>query len=351
MAIPRNETVAVHAGSVTIGGDAPVSIQTMWKRPLRSEEVSLVLAAIEEYRALGCHLVRFAVPDRDSLGVLGKIAERSVLPVVADIHFDYTLAIACMDTKIAKIRINPGNIGGPERAEEVVRGAAEAGKALRIGINAGSLPADLRDAPNIPVAMVRAAERELEILEKMGFDQAVFSLKSSNIEHTLRANLLFAGRYPYPLHIGITEAGPLIPGIVKNTLGVSRLLEAGVGNTLRVSLSDDPETEIIAARSILSAENLLERGPEIISCPQCGRSTFDVQGFLREHLCKVQTADKPFTLAVMGCAVNGPEEARHADIGITGAGNSVLFFRNGRIVEKGSAREAPEILKRLIEEL
>jgi (E)-4-hydroxy-3-methylbut-2-enyl-diphosphate synthase len=323
----------------------------MWKRPLRLEEIPSVLAAIEEYRALGCGLIRFALPDADELHILAEIAENSVLPVVADIHFDHTLALACMDTKVAKIRINPGNLGGREKAEEVVRKAADTGKPLRIGINAGSLPADLRESPNVPVAMVRAAERELEILERTGFDQAVFSLKSSNIAQTVRANLLFAERYSYPLHIGVTEAGPLIPGIVKNTLGISRLLEAGVGNTVRVSLSADPEAEIIAARSLLSAENLLVGGPEIISCPQCGRSTFDVQGFLREHLGHIETAGKPFTLAVMGCAVNGPEEARHADIGITGAGNSVLFFRNGRIVEKGTAREAPEILKRLIEEL
>ncbi|MEW5815827.1 MAG: flavodoxin-dependent (E)-4-hydroxy-3-methylbut-2-enyl-diphosphate synthase [Spirochaetota bacterium] len=345
-----HRTRIVRVGTVPIGGDEPISIQSMWKERLDRIDPNL-LRRIEKLSDLGCDLLRFAVPDLETAEVLGKLSREVAMPLIADIHFDYKIALRCMDFTIAKIRINPGNIGAPWKVKEVIQKAKDRGLPLRIGVNAGSLPRKLREEKDVASAMVKAAEQELEILSSLDFHNVIFSLKSSGIESTISANLAFASKYDYPLHLGITEAGPLIPGIVRNTIGLHRLLQAGLGNTVRISLSEEPESEIMAAREILAAENKYNRGVKIIACPKCGRSSFDVHSFLQEAGEFLYSVKKNITVAIMGCVVNGPEEARHVDIGITGAGKEVIIFKHGAIIHKIRPEKAFETFKEEIENL
>jgi (E)-4-hydroxy-3-methylbut-2-enyl-diphosphate synthase len=313
----------------------------MWKRPLAGPDEQLV-AEVNGLVALGCDILRFAVPDMASAAVLGELAARVSIPLVADIHFDHKLALRCMDFPVAKIRINPGNIGARWKVEEVVHKALDRNVPIRVGVNHGSLPRRLAEEKDAAAAMVKAAEEEIEVLESLGFGNIIISLKSSDTDSTVRANRLFARRFDYPLHIGVTEAGPLIPGVVRSTLAFSSLLGEGIGNTLRVSLSDTPEAEVITAREILSALGLRKKGIRLVSCPRCGRSGFDVHGFLSKTQNRLMALDKNLTVAVMGCVVNGPGEARHADIGITGAGNRVMIFRHGESVRTVAEEDAVE---------
>jgi (E)-4-hydroxy-3-methylbut-2-enyl-diphosphate synthase len=277
------------------------------------------------------------------------------MPLVADIHFDYKIALRCLDFPIAKIRINPGNIGSRDRVEAVLAKAAAKGRPIRIGVNAGSLPQDLRDKIDSGVlsqveALVEAAERELAIFREFDFSPCLVSMKASSVADTIRANRLLAERTDVPLHIGVTEAGPLIAGVVRNTAALMVLLSEGIGDTIRVSLSDTMENEVIAGREILAcavdsggaiagngraaAERAGQQGQgvKIVSCPRCGRNSFDTHGFTEKWQSYLYAMDKNITVAVMGCAVNGPGEARHADLGITGAGNKVLLFRHGKVI-------------------
>jgi (E)-4-hydroxy-3-methylbut-2-enyl-diphosphate synthase len=302
----------------------------MWKRSLLADALHETAAGLRELERAGCDLVRFAVPDMASAEALGRLAAESPLPLAADIHFDHRLALRCLDFPVAKIRINPGNIGEEWKVREVVAKARDAGACLRVGVNAGSLPHGLAGEPDIPAAMVKAAEEELAVMARLDFAEVVVSLKSSDVEETIEANRLFASRYDYPLHIGVTEAGPLIPGIVKSTLGIGGLLKEGIGDTVRVSLSASSLEEVIAGLEILRATRVRASGVEIISCPRCGRSSFDVQLFLEEVSEVIQGIKKPLTIAIMGCVVNGPGEAKKADIGITGAGNMAIIFKEGR---------------------
>lgn len=334
------QTRVVKIGNLLVGGGYPVVIQTMWKEPLISGDPGPAVAKIERLAKLGCGILRFAVPDLPSADLLGELARLSPLPLVADIHFDWRIALRCLDFPIAKIRVNPGNIGSRAKVEEIVRKAKGQGVPLRIGVNGGSLPQDLRAETDISRAMVLAAEREMEILESLGFRDYLVSMKSSDIEATLGANRSFAAVHDVPLHLGVTEAGPLIPGIVKNAVALNALLSEGIGATVRVSLSDSVENEVISGREILSAARMARPGVTLISCPRCGRAGFDVHGFLARWQERLYSLDKDMTVAVMGCAVNGPEEARHADIGITGAGEKVVVFRGGKIVRTISAEEA-----------
>jgi (E)-4-hydroxy-3-methylbut-2-enyl-diphosphate synthase len=325
----------------------------MWKQPLAvagtAHELEQTLAGIRSLEEIGCELLRFSVPDLQSADILGGLASRIDLPLVADIHFDHRLALRCLDFPIAKIRINPGNIGRADKVEEVVRKARDKGVALRVGVNAGSLPKTLRREQNTARAMVQAAEEELSVLEKLGFQSVIFSLKAADVQTTVRANLLFSERYDYPLHIGVTEAGPLVQGTVKSTLALSRLLESGVGDTVRVSLSDTPQNEIIAACSILQYLGLRDFGPEVVSCPTCGRTAFDVTGFLEKVQPYIRRIHKKLTLAIMGCPVNGPGEAKRADLGITGSENQVVIFKKGKIIRRESADHAIEAFKEELE--
>jgi (E)-4-hydroxy-3-methylbut-2-enyl-diphosphate synthase len=342
--------------TVAIGGGNPVSIQTMWKEPLALDaegETERVLGRIEGLAGIGCRLLRFAVPRMEDAEVLGRLAEQTAMPLVADIHFDYKIALRCLDYPIAKLRINPGNIGGEERVRAVLEKAAEKGRPVRIGVNAGSLPRDLREQADrgaiaLPFALVAAAERELAVFEKHAFTDVVVSMKASTVEDTVEAARLFRAKHGgpagIPLHIGVTEAGPLIAGVVRNTAALAGLLKDGVGDTIRVSLSSTMENEVIAGREILNlfTDNNTIR---LVSCPRCGRASFDTHGFTERWQTRLYALGKKADVAVMGCVVNGPGEARAADLGITGAGNKVLLFKRGekiRTVDRADADRAFE---------
>lgn len=344
---PRNDRTPrarpVKVGTLIVGGGFPVSVQTMWKEPLRGIDAAL-LRRIDTLAATGCELLRFAVPDLDTADLLGALAARAPIPLVADIHFDYRIALRCLEHPIAKIRINPGNIGASWKVEEVVRKARDSQVTIRVGVNAGSLPRALRREADVARAMVMAAESELEILDRLDFRQVVVSLKSSDVGVTVEANRRFAQMFRHPLHLGVTEAGPLIPGLVKNALALSRLLADGVGDTLRVSLSDSPENEILAGRAILQQTGVREMGAELVSCPACGRSSINVHQLVDDVQKIVNRLNRRISVAVMGCPVNGPGEARHADIGVSGAGDYAVIFRKGRVVRKVRADQALDAL-------
>ncbi|MCX7026859.1 MAG: flavodoxin-dependent (E)-4-hydroxy-3-methylbut-2-enyl-diphosphate synthase [Spirochaetes bacterium] len=336
----------VKVGNVLMGGDFPVSVQTMWKSPLPrfegqwTAELQALLDRIDRLAGLGCDVLRFAVPDETSADSLGAIASKSPIPLVADIHFDWRLALRCMEYPIAKIRINPGNIGARWKTAEVVAKAKDKGVALRIGVNAGSLPPDLTDSRDQVGSCVEAAEREIAEFEALGFDQVLVSMKLNEPSQVEAANRLFASRHDYPLHLGVTEAGPLIAGVARNASALVPLLREGIGATLRVSLSDSVESEVIAGREILACAGLVKKGVRIVSCPRCGRASFDTHAFLACWSDRLYTLKEPIEIAVMGCVVNGPGEARHAELGITGAGSQVLIFRKGEIVRRVEAADA-----------
>ncbi len=340
----------VQVGEMRLGGGAPVAVQTMWKDPL-PEDTGEVVQRLERLAAMNCTLVRFAVPGEEAADRLVELAGRSPLPLVADIHFDHRLALRCIRGGVHKVRINPGNIGSSRKVEEVVRAAKDCGVPVRIGVNAGSLPKDLRNTGDTAEAMVAAAEREMEIFLRLGFEELVFSLKSSDIDTTVRSNELFAARYPYPLHLGVTEAGPLIPGVVKSTVALYRLLSEGIGDTIRVSLSDSPDNEVITGMEILGAAGLGGERVDIISCPRCGRSTFDTHRFTEELAPYLYGKRKRATVAVMGCVVNGPGEASSADLGITGAGREIIIFKKGKIFRRVSPGEALEVFVKELDKL
>ncbi len=329
-------TLSVKAKGLIIGGGFPVSIQTMWKEPLASQALEAAAARIRGLAGLGCDVLRFAVPDLDAAETLGRLAAMVELPLVADIHFDWRIALRCLDFPIAKIRINPGNIGARWKVEEVARKAADKGVPIRIGVNGGSLPQDLRehvDSGSLlrAEALVEAALREVEAFEAIGFRAIVVSMKASSVEETLEVNRRFARERDYPLHLGVTEAGPLVPGVVRNTAALVPLLKEGIGDTIRVSLSDSMESEIVAGREILAAAGLGRTGVTLVSCPRCARAGFDTHAFTARWAPRLYALATRVTIAVMGCVVNGPGEARHADLGITGAGDKVVIFRKGKI--------------------
>ncbi len=329
---------------LTIGGSSPVRIQTMWKEGIDSvltdtQCLFSVLKNIETLQSIGCEVLRFAVPTAQSAKALCLIAEQTTMPLVADIHFDYTLALACLKGNIAKIRINPGNIGSKEKTAIVVNACKEKGVAIRIGVNAGSFPKDIeQDVLNGNMSratgLAKTAEREIEVFSELDFQNYIVSMKASSIQETIDANETFYTMHPsVPLHVGVTEAGPLIGGIVKSTVAFTHLLSRGIGSTIRVSLSSSAENEIIAAREILSACGLLKTGVNIVSCPRCGRNGFDVHAFVDRWQTKLMALNKNITVAVMGCSVNGPGEAKHADIGITGSSTSCVIFKKGKVVK------------------
>ena len=331
--------VSPQGREVEIGGDAPISIQTMWKEPLIGADIRAVSQRLKSLAELGCDIARFAVPDMESAALLCSLAEIAPMPLVADIHFDYRLALRCLEGGVAKIRINPGNIGSKDAARAVAKKASERGVPIRIGVNSGSLPKDLlaqveEGKTSRASALAEAAAREASLLEDEGFFDIVVSMKSSSVAETIACCEEFASRSSIPLHIGVTEAGPLISGIVKSSLAISSLIRRGIGATVRVSLSDSPENEVIAAREILAECGARGASVRIVSCPRCGRQGFDVHGFVARWQNRLYSLKKDITVAVMGCVVNGPGEGRAADIGITGAGDTAIIFRKGEIVRK-----------------
>jgi (E)-4-hydroxy-3-methylbut-2-enyl-diphosphate synthase len=326
----------------------------MWKDPVPlpgSPAFEIALAHIRALSELGCDILRFAVPDIAAAEALGALAVRSVLPLVADIHFDWRLALRCLDFPIAKIRINPGNVGASWKVAEVADKAKGAGVPIRIGVNAGSLPADLRDSEDRVGAIVEAAEREIAAFDDLGFRDVIVSMKISEVDATIEANRRFASRHDLPLHLGVTEAGPLIAGVARNTAALVPLLREGIGSTIRVSLSDTMESEIMAGREILACAGKAHGGISIVSCPRCGRASFDTHTFTARWADRLYSLKKKATIAVMGCVVNGPGEARRADLGITGAGNKVIIFRKGEIARTISPDEADSIFEEELEKL
>jgi (E)-4-hydroxy-3-methylbut-2-enyl-diphosphate synthase len=356
MSFNKQIIVGAQAGksSVTLGAGFPVVIQTMWKDKLTRNEIEgggggakEILYRIENLADMGCKLLRFAVPDLESAEILGKLAALCAMPLVADIHFDYKIALRCLDFPIAKVRINPGNIGAKERVAAVLDKCRDKNVPVRIGVNAGSLDADLRKrvsegALSKVEALCQSAERELAIFDEFNFYNVAVSIKTSSVSETIAANRLFASRNELPLHIGVTEAGPLVAGVVRNTAALSELLRSNIGDTVRVSLSDTMENEVIAAREILLAVDgrTPRTGVRIVSCPRCGRCSFDTHYWTSKWQNELYKLKKDITVAIMGCAVNGPGEARDADLGITGAGGKVLIFKKGTIIRRIDADAA-----------
>ena len=340
---------------IAVGGDAPVTIQTMWKDSIldvkdNPQKLEEIVKQINSLKMLGCDIIRFAVPDMQSAESFIQICRATSMPLVADIHFDYRLALKCLEGPVGAIRINPGNIGDIERVKAVVDSCKDHGAAIRIGVNSGSLPHDLRELVeqgklSRSVALSQTAARECEVFDKLNFDQFVVSMKASSVQETIEANEDFASKFDIPLHVGVTEAGPLITGVVKSTLAFSHLLNEGIGSTIRVSLSSLPENEVITGLEILRECGKRKGGVTLVSCPRCGRVGFDVHGFMARWQNKLLSMKKDITVAVMGCVVNGPGEGKHADIGIAGAGDKAIIFKKGEIVRTIDMKDADNVFE------
>lgn len=344
-------TRQILVGGVPIGGGAPVVIQSMLNT--KTTDVEGSLRQIRQLAAAGCQIARLAVPNREAARGFAEIAKESPLPLVADIHFDYQLAIAAAEGGAAKIRINPGNIGGPERVKAVVEVCREKHIPIRIGVNGGSLDKKLLEKYGHPTAeaLVESAFQHLELLEKEGFFDTCVSMKSSTVPTMVAAARLFRSKCDYPLHIGVTETGPVKQGLIKSAMGIGALLLDGIGDTIRVSLTDDPVEEVYAAKDILKAAGLRKEGVNIISCPTCGRTRIDLIGLVNQVDAALKDCKKPITVAVMGCVVNGPGEAREADIGIAGGDGWGMIFEKGEQVEKLPYEQLLPALLRRIENL
>ena len=343
-------TRQINVGGVPIGGGTPVTIQSMTNTP--TQDVESTLRQIRELAAAGCEIVRVAVPDMEAARAVGKIKEGSPIPVVVDIHFDYKLALEAIAAGADKVRINPGNIGR-YYVKQVADACRQRGIPIRIGVNSGSLekPILARYGKICPEAMVDSAFGHIRLLEKFDFRDICVSLKSSNVQTAMQAYQLMHCRSDYPLHIGVTEAGTVRMGTLKSAVGIGGLLALGIGDTMRVSLSANPVEEVYAAREILKAAGVRKEGPELVSCPTCGRTKIDLIALANEVEERLKTVDKPITVAVMGCAVNGPGEASAADCGIAGGMGEGLLFRKGEIVKKVPQDRLVDELFALIEEL
>ena len=341
-------TRKIVVGGVTIGGGAPVVIQSMLNTKTTDVEGSLL--QLRQLKAAGCQIARLAVPNMEAARRFAEICKESPLPLVADIHFDYKLALAAAEGGASKIRINPGNIGGDDRVKAVVDVCRDRGIPIRIGVNGGSLDAKLLEKYGHPTAeaLVESALEHLELPEKFGFYDSCVSMKSSSVPTMVAASRLFRQKCDYPLHIGVTETGPVRMGLMKSAMGIGALLMDGIGDTIRVSLTDDPVEEVYAAKDILKAAGLRKEGVNIISCPTCGRTQIDLIRLVNEVDLALKDCEKPLTVAVMGCIVNGPGEAREADIGIAGGNGWGMIFEKGIQVEKLPYDELlPALLKRI----
>ncbi len=322
----------VKIGSVTIGGDHPVAIQSMTLTDTRDARATLL--QIERLQEAGCEIIRVAVPDDEAAAALPEIKKHTKIPLVADIHFHYKLALKAIDAGVDKIRINPGNLGGEGRAKIVTKAAREAGIAMRVGVNSGSLEKDLIDKYEgpTPQGMVESALRHIQFLEDEGFTNTVISLKASNVPRMIEAYTLMREQSDYPLHLGVTEAGPLFTGSIKSAIGIGYLLQNGIGETLRVSLTADPVEEVKVAWEILKSLGLRTKGVNLVACPSCGRCEVDLLDLTKRVEEAVQKIDKPLHIAVMGCVVNGPGEAREADLAVVGGKGKGLLMKDGKVV-------------------
>lgn len=338
-------------GGLPIGGGAPVSIQSMTNT--KTENVEATVSQIRRLSLAGCEIVRVAVPNRAAAHAIGAIKAQIEMPLVADIHFDYRLALEAIEAGADKIRINPGNIGAPERVKAVALACARRGIPIRIGVNGGSLEEAIlaRYGAVTPEALVESAFSHIALLNRYDFDDICLSLKASNVPVTMGAYRLMHERANYPLHLGVTEAGTLRMGTIKSAVGIGGLLAAGIGDTLRVTLTADPVDEIAVARDILKAVGLRRDGPELIACPTCGRTGMDLIALAQEVERRLETVQKPITVAVMGCSVNGPGEAAAADVGIAGGEGTGLLFRKGEVLRRLPQDELVDALMELIDTL
>lgn len=346
--INRRKSKQLNIGGVKVGGDAPISVQSMCNTDTRD-----VKSSLEQIRALsdvGCEIVRLAVLNKDAAASLKEIVEKAKIPVIADIHFDYRLAIEAIKNGVSALRLNPGNIGNFENIKKVVTLAKEYQTPIRIGINAGSLEKEFQNE-NITLAekMVKSAMKHINILESLDFESIKVSLKSSDVLTTIEAYKLIAQKVEYPLHLGVTEAGTYNSGVIKSAVGLGSLLSLGIGDTIRVSLTEHPVEEVNAGFEILKALGLRQKGVNFISCPTCGRTQIDLIDLAKKVEDRFKNLDLPITIATMGCPVNGPGEAKHADFGIAGGIKEVYLFKKGEIVARVPEEEALEKLAELIQ--
>ncbi len=344
-------TKQIMVGGVPVGGGAPVSIQSMCNT--FTHDVDATVRQIDRLAAAGCDIVRVAVPDMAAAKAIGKIKERISIPLVVDIHFDYRLALEAIAAGADKVRINPGNIGGEDRVKAVANACANRGIPIRIGVNGGSLEKPLlaKYGKVCPEALVESAFGHIALLNKYDFDDICVSLKSSNVPIAMEAYRMMHERSHYPLHLGVTEAGTYTMGTIKSAIGIGGLLAQGVGDTFRVTLTADPADEIVVAKQILKAIGLRKDGPELIACPTCGRTRIDLIPLAQEVEKRLEGCTKPITVAVMGCAVNGPGEAAAADCGIAGGNGEGLLFRHGKVLKKVPQEVLVDELMKLIDEL
>ena len=347
--INRRKSKQISIGKVKVGGDAPISVQSMCNTDTR--DVKATLNQINELAAAGCEIVRLAVLNKDAAAAIKDIVKKSQVPLVADIHFDYRLAIQCVENGIHALRINPGNIGKKEHTQKVVEAAKSHNVPIRIGINAGSLEKEFAEL-DIPLEdkMIKSAMRHIEILEDLNFYDIKLSLKSSDVLTTIEAYRKVSTMIDYPLHLGVTEAGTLKTGLIKSSVGLGTLLSEGIGDTIRVSLTENPVEEVEAGFGILKSLNLRKKGINFISCPTCGRTQIDLIGLAKKVEDKFKNLDLPITIAVMGCPVNGPGEARHADFGIAGAIGEGYIFKKGEIIARVPEADLINYLENIIME-
>jgi len=330
----RRPTRQIHIGKVAIGGGAPISVQSMTNT--KTTDTEATVAQIRALQAAGCDIVRLAVPDMEAARNLGNILRQVTVPLVADIHFDYKLALEAIHQGIHALRLNPGNIGGEEKVKAVVEAAKEAGIPIRIGVNAGSLDKKIlkKYGGVTPEVLVESAMEHVRILEALDFHDMKISLKAHDVPLTIAAYRLMSQTVDYPLHLGITEAGTVNTGIIKSAVGIGALLAEGIGDTFRISLTGDPVVEVRVANEILKSLGLKEYGPTLVACPTCGRTSIDLPAIAAQVEEKLRDIEEPIEVAVMGCVVNGPGEARGADVGIAGGNGEGLIFRKGEIVRK-----------------
>ena len=347
--INRRKSKQIQIGNIKIGGDAPISVQSMCNTDTR--DVNKTLDQIGALASAGCEIVRLAVLNKDAASAIKDIVSKSPVPLVADIHFDYRLALTCIENGIHALRINPGNIGKREHTVKVVEAAKSHGIPIRIGINGGSLEKEFAQM-DLPLheKMVLSALRHIEILEDLNFYDTKISLKSSDVLTTIEAYKLMAEKVDYPLHLGVTEAGTLKSGLIKSSVGIGSLLSQGIGDTIRVSLTENPVEEVHAGFGILKSLGLREKGVNFISCPTCGRTQIDLIGLAKKVEERFKNLNLPITIAVMGCPVNGPGEARHADFGIAGAINEGYIFKKGEIVARVPESDLINSLEKIIME-
>ncbi len=347
----NDKTKKVYAGNIAIGGGAPISIQSMLN--VRADDITGNVRQAKYLEAAGCEIIRVSVPDMAAVGLISALKEAVSMPIVADIHFDYKLALESVAAGVDKVRINPGNIGSSDKVKAVANACKTAGVPIRIGVNSGSLEKEILAKYGSPTAeaMVESGMYHISLLERYDFDDIVLSLKSSNPKRMYDAYSLAAEKCPYPLHLGVTEAGTERIGVIKSSAAIGGLLLRGIGSTIRISLTDDPTLEVKAAKELLHAIGLREGGIKFVSCPTCGRTSIDLIGLAKAAEERFKDIDKNITVAIMGCAVNGPGEAREADIGVAGGNGEGLIFSKGKILKKVKEEELLDELEKEINKI